>query len=84
MEYTRQTQATLLFLLFGSCCVHAAGPDTLVGTYYYPWYDTTYFNGHYPSGDNTLVNMDDSDDYVQIGYFHLQECYILTIIDLGL
>jgi len=45
---------TLLFLLFASCYVHAAGTDTFVGTYYYPWYDDSSFHGGSPTGSTTL------------------------------
>jgi hypothetical protein len=45
----------LLFLLVASCCVHAAGPDTFVGVYYYPWYtDSKFHAGTNPTGSTTV------------------------------
>ena len=47
---------TLLFSLFASCSAYAAGPDTLVGTYYYPWYTSSNFHvsGGTPTGNTTV------------------------------
>jgi hypothetical protein len=51
----KKIECTLLFLLFASCFVHAAGPDTLVGAYYYPWHTGSSFHGGNPPGSTTLV-----------------------------
>ena len=68
----------LLLLLFTSCSVHAAGPDTLVGAYYYPWYDSPNFNGSPPAGDNTLVYHLDPQVTPALGWYNQEDAGVVN------
>jgi len=55
-DVVKKVKYALLMLLFASCYVHAAGPDTLVGAYYYPWYTSSNFHvgGGQATGSTTV------------------------------
>lgn len=69
---------TLLFLLFSLCCVHAAGPDTLVGAYYYPWYDNANFNSSLPLGNQTLIYHLDPQVLPALGWYNQKDAGVIN------
>ena len=63
--------ALALVLAVLACrCVSAAGRDTIVGAYYYPWYNGPTFNGRGPAGGNTLIYHLDPRVKPELGWYN--------------
>jgi len=63
--------ALALMLAALACrCVSAAGRDTMVGAYYYPWYNGPTFNGRGPAGGNTLIYHLDPQVKPELGWYN--------------
>ncbi|MCK5563755.1 MAG: glycoside hydrolase family 99-like domain-containing protein [Planctomycetes bacterium] len=75
----KKTPYILLLLLFVSCYVQAAGPNTLVGTYYYPWYDNTSFHGGSPTGDTTIgYHLEPTQVQPALGWYDQDNASVIT------
>ena len=69
----------LLLLLFAACYVHAAGPNTLVGTYYYPWYDNSSFHGGSPTGDTTIgYHLEPTQVQPELGWYDQDNASVIS------
>ncbi len=52
--------------------------DVLVGTYYYPWFDNSSFNGGSPAGSNTLVYHLDPQITPELGWYNQNDPSVIS------
>jgi len=66
----KRSALALVFAVLACRCVSAAGRDTMVGAYYYPWYNGPTFNGRGPAGSNTLIYRLDPQVKPELGWYN--------------